>query len=426
MHSENFDITIKRISKIEGHADLNLKVREGKVETIELKITENKRFYVEAIEGKDFKIVPQISSRICGTCSTAHLMACTLCVENAMEIKPTEQTWLLRELTMHALMIRDHAMHLYLFCLPDIFKKDSILEFDEDLHYLLHEAFEIKKTGNNLSIAVAGRAVHPTFANVGSFSKIPEKEKLLQSVKELETIRPKVIKLIELFKEKDFKHENPTNYIGLDSEKFDYMRGNLKSSTGKIINKKDFLSHLNKKVIPYSTATGFEFQDKVYMVGALSRLNINKEHLHPNTKKDAKKALDLFPSNNVFHNNLAQAIEILHGIDKSIEIIKNNEFKEEPKPELKPKKGTGVACLEAPRGTLYYKMNFDETGKVTKGDLVIPTAQNQIKMEQDIKLFVPSILNKSEEEIQWEIEKIIRAYDPCMSCATNFLKINWV
>ncbi|MFH1364431.1 MAG: nickel-dependent hydrogenase large subunit, partial [Candidatus Aenigmatarchaeota archaeon] len=169
----------------------------------------------------------------------------------------------------------------------------------------------------------------------------------------------------------------------------------------------------------------FEFEGQPYMVGALSRMNLNKSSLHKDTKRDLANVLKIFPSNNVFHNNLAQAIEILHCIDRSIELIETAELKTEHIPELKHKITSGVGVIEAPRGTLYYMISMKSDGTIGYGNLVIPTAQNQLMMGRDVKNLVESILDKHRSHVEYELEKLIRAYDPCMSCAAHFLKVKW-
>lgn len=424
MHKD-FDINIDHISKTEGHADLELRVRNGKVEDVKLKISENKRFYTQAIRNKVFSGVPQLVSRICGTCSIAHLTCSTEAIEKALSIQPSKQTILLRKLTMYGMMIRDHAMHLYFFVLPDIFKKDSILEFDNSLSKWIEHAFAVKSSGNNLSKLVAGRAVHAIYEQIGYFSNIPKTEDVKKTIIELKQVREKVFDLLEILYNCDFNFERKTNFVALCTDDFSFLEGKIKSIEGVEIEEEDYWDYLNRVVIPYSQATGFKFEGKEYMVGASARLALNKDSLHKETKKDAKKYLDIFPSFNVYHNNLAQAIEILHSIDHSIEILETNEFKEENKPEIKIKSGKGVGVVEAPRGTLYHMIDLTSDGKIRYGNFVIPTAQNQIKMENDIKILVEQILDKDKHEIQHEIEKLIRAYDPCMSCASHFLRIKW-
>ncbi|MFH1294937.1 MAG: nickel-dependent hydrogenase large subunit [Candidatus Aenigmatarchaeota archaeon] len=426
MHKD-MDITLDGLSKIEGHAELDIKVRGGKVVSARLGISENKRFFTQAIRGQDYRALPQKVSRICGTCSIAHQMACLEAIENALGIVPTTQTMTLRNLAMYGLMIRDHALHLYLFCLPDIYGKDSVLEFDGPLHELVHDAFDVKAVGNALSTLVAGRAVHPPLPQVGGFTRFPEESSVKEVIRQLKSIRPKALKLIDIFQKSDFKFEHDVKFVGLVNKDYNFLEGEIQSSDGLCIPESMFWEHLNRVVIPYSQATAFHFQGANYVVGALSRVNLNKDSLHPDTKKDAATALAAFPSKNLYHNNLAQAIELLHSVDRSIDILSNTDFKAEPlvQPASRNNQVTGVGVIEAPRGTLYYMLDMNKQGKVIYGNLVIPTAQNQMTMEKDIRKLVPTILHLPREGIEHEIEKLIRAYDPCMSCASHFLKVKW-
>ena len=428
MHNIDIDLSIDRLSKIEGHGQLDLKVKDGKVEDLKFKIVENKRFYTEALIGKPFIAAPQLMSRICGTCSIAHLLCCIEAVENALEYKPSEQVKILRKLTMYGLNIRDHALHLYFFSLPDVFNKDSILDFDENNekeHRFVHEAFAVKSAGNNLSKLIAGRSVHAPFPMVGGFTKTPTKEEIQPVIDELKSIRPAVFNLMEVFEQWKTTLKRKTNYVALITDDFSYLDGHIETSNGFCIPEDKYKDHLEKIVIPYSTATGYNFKGENYLVGALARLNMNKSAIHPNTKRDAQRFLNWFPSEDVFDHNLGQAIEILHCIDHSIEILESYEFKPEKLQILKPKASTGVGVIEAPRGTLYYKVDLDEKGLIKDANVIVPTQQNQINIELDIRKFVEENLKMDKEQMALEIEKIIRAYDPCMSCATHFLKINW-
>jgi sulfhydrogenase subunit alpha len=414
------------LSKIEGHTDLDVKVRNGKVEDINLKISENKRFYTQAIRGKDFKNLPLITSRICGTCSVAHLTCCTEAVEKALGLEISDQTRILRKLSLYGLMIRDHAMHLYLFVLPDILGKDSVLDFDKSQHKLIHDAFKVKGVGNSLSKLILGRAVHGIYSQIGGYTKIPDEKNIKKMIKELKSAREETLDIIEIMHDCDFKFERSRNFVALAPSDFSFLEGNIKSTSNLDIAEKDYSNHLQRVIIPYSQATGFELQKNEFMVGALARMNLNRKNINKKTKKDVKKFLNVFPSINVYHNNLAQAIEVLHSIDHSIEILQGNEFKNEKEIKLKAKNCEGVGVIEAPRGTLYYWIIMEKDGKIKYGNLVIPTAQNQIIMESDIKRLVQGMIHERKSKIQMEIEKLIRAYDPCMSCATHFLKVNWV
>lgn len=431
MHTCDLDISINRLSKIEGHADLDIKIKNGKVEHVDLHVMENQRFYTQAVKGKPALAVPQMVSRICGTCSVAHLTGCVEAVEKTLDIKPSEQTMVLRKLMMHSLMIRDHALHLYFFVAPDLFGIDSILEIDEDKKEIIHQALHVKEAGNNLSNLIGGRSVHAMFEQVGGFSKAIDNDKIPEVVEELKSIRPLIMDLAELFYNCDWEMKRKTRFVALKTEDFSYLEGYIATSEGEKIEEKDYWNHLHSVVLPYSQAKGFEFEGEEYMVGSLARLNLNKEAMHENTKKDMKKYLDVFPSDNIYHNNLAQAVEIMHSIDHSIELLESREFVKEE--IVKPTKmsGEGVGVVEAPRGTLYYYLGVED-GKVKYANLVIPTAQNLINMREDVRKVVTDICSDNvaptkewEEKIKLEVEKMIRAYDPCMSCASHFLKINW-
>lgn len=428
MHTCDLDIEINKLSKIEGHADLDIKIRQGKVEDVVLKVMENVRFFNQAVKGKPFVSVPQLVSRICGTCSIAHMTACIEAVEKTLGIVPSEQTMLLRKLTVYSLMIRDHALHLYFFAMPDLFGLDSILDLPDDKKELIHEALHIKEAGNNLSNLIAGRAVHATFEQVGGFSNEVDMSKVPAMIEELKSVRQYALNLADIFYNCPWELKRKTNFVAIVTDDFSFLEGKIKSSTGAAVEEKDYWDHLHSVVLPYSQASGFEFEGKEYMVGSLARMNLNKDNLHPNTKKDAQKYLDVFPSENIYHNNLAQAVEIIHSIDHAIEILETHKFqKEEP---VKPTNlsGEGVGAIEAPRGTLYYWMAIDD-GKVRYLNLVIPTAQNLINLRADIRKIVIDLCEgdcpdeKLEETIRKEAEKIIRAYDPCMSCASHFLRV---
>lgn len=425
----NFDLKLDRISKVEGSASLEVRVAYNKVEHVHFKITEFKRFYTQALKGKPILALPQLLSRICGTCSNAHLMCSIEACESALGIIPSEQTMLLRILTMYGLMIRDHALHLYLFVMPDLYGKDSFLDFDENdpvEHQLLHDGFEIKAAGNFLATLVAGRSVHAPYPTIGGFTSFPTKEGIVRAIEKLERVRLAAVRLIRIFKEAPFHFDRRTNYVALVGDRYDFLTGCINTGKGECIPEQYFREHLERVVLPYSQASAYKHEGECYMVGALARINLAKERLHPRAKVESESALQLFPSTDVFYNNLAQAIEILHCIDDAIEILRAHEFRPEPIMKKAPREAVGVGVIEAPRGTLYHRVNLGSDGIVREGEIVVPTGQNQINIEEDVAKLVQSLVPQMpKEKIILEIEKLIRAYDPCLSCAAHFLKVDW-
>jgi len=432
MHT--FDLSLEHITKVEGAANLLVKVVDDKVTKVEFGIVEYKRFFTEAMKGKPIGAIPSHLARICGTCSNAHIMCAIEACEHALDIQPSKQTEILRDLTMHGLIIRDHALHLYLFSMPDIFGKDAFLDFDEsdpEQHQLLHDAFDIKSAGNYLATLIAGRSVHATYPTIGGFLHFPDEAGVTEAIKKLQSIRPAILRLAEVFRKSPFHFDRQTNFMALvPFGNFGYLNGNIATSKGESYGEDKFREHLERTVLPYSQASAYQYKGDSYMVGSMARVSLAEDKLHPKTKESLAEVLKLFPSTDIYHNNLAQVVEILHSVDEGIDLLTNNKFVPEPVIKMPSASwrsdAVGVGVVEAPRGTLYHKVVLGADGLIKEGEVVVPTGQNQKNIEEDIGKLVESLLsNTPREKINFEIEKLIRAYDPCMSCASHFLKVDW-
>jgi coenzyme F420-reducing hydrogenase alpha subunit len=327
---------------------------------------------------------------------------------------------------MHGLMIRDHAMHLYFFCAPDELGADSVMELAKTHHDLVHEAFHVKGAGNNLSKLVLGRAVHGQFAQIGYFTNTPTPEGVKAVVDELKDTRAMALRACDLFYKSPFELKRTTHFVALGGGDYNYLDGEIHSTQGLCVSPAMYRKHLEHIVKPYSQASAYALDKTDYMTGSLARVNLNKKQLHRDTVRDCKQYLSVFPSKNIFHNNLAQALEIVHGIDRSLEILETTEFKPDTKPQITAKKSDGIGLLEAPRGNLYYMLSTNADGAITFADIITPSSQNQNNMENDLRQVVQQNLDKPRETIEFEMEKLIRAYDPCFSCASHFLKVKWV
>jgi len=426
MHT--FDLNIGEISKIEGKASLSVKVENDTVTECKFAITEFKRFYTMALRGKDVMALPQLSCRICGTCSNAHLMCAIKAAEHALGIVPSEQTETLRKLVNFGLIIRDHGLHCYVFALPDILGIDNILELDEnnpDEHQLLDDTFIVKAAGNELSKAIGGKSVHAPYPTIGGFTKLPDQQTFPALINKLEEARPSVLRLIKIFFDCPFELLRDVEFLAYMDPTFSFLNGAMLRTNGETIPEAEIAKYYEYVSIPYSHASGYHFDGKVQMTGALARLNIARDRLHPRTKEDASEALAKFPSKNIYHNNLAQAIEILHAIDSSIEILKNLTLTPERPAMIKRQQGTGVGMIEAPRGLLYYKITLNDKGSMSDVQIIVPTGQNQIGIEEGLHQYIQDHLEKGQDQLAGDAERIVRAYDPCMSCASHFLKVKW-
>ena len=210
-------------------------------------------------------------------------------------------------------------------------------------------------------------------------------------------------------------------------ERYGFIDGILQTSKGERFTEDEFTKHLEHTVLPYSQASAYRCNGQAYMVGSLARMNLAKDRLHPKTQSEIASIIAKFPSTDIFYNNLAQAIEILHSIDDATEILTTRTFVSEPIIKVPMREGTGVGLVEAPRGILYHRVTLNTDGTVKEGEIVVPTGQNQINIECDVAALVQQMLpsDPTKEHMTTEIEKLIRAYDPCMSCASHFLKVSW-
>src|SRR5215203_6153215 len=427
------NIVIGTITKIEGNAGLKVIIEDDVVKDLQFIIGDYRRFFTTAVRGKRIIAVPSFLSRICGTCSVAHLFASLIAIESTQGIAVTEQTKALRRLAYDELMIRDHALHLYFFVLPDVLGVDSILDVPDDPddpgHTLLHDSFDIKRLGTDISNATVGAAIHAPWPTVGGSLRTPDIAKFPDLIARLEAVRPKVLRGIDTFFKWDASLVRNMDYLGLRNDaRFDFLEGDIVNSNGRRIASSEFKIYLQYVQIPHSHAEGYQFSDtgEDYLVGALARINLNRDLLHPRTRDEAANYLSAFPSNNVYHNNLAQAIEVLHCVDDAIDLLRTIQVADEKPVRTSATAGTGVGVIEAPRGLLYHMAKVDDEGVIEDYDVIVPTAQNQINIENDLRDYFNENPDKDEETLRVNAESIIRAYDPCMSCATNFLKMDLI
>ncbi len=426
MHDSE-DFYLRNITKVEGHANLSLKLRNKKVESCEFRITESQRFFEEIVEGRHFSQIPLIVARICGLCSSSHLITAIEAIERALDFSPSEQTLLLRELATNAEFLKSHSLHLYMLALPDYLNKESVLRFEEKEHHFIHDGLELKKAGTDVLIALGGRPHQTVNLRVGGFTRFPPQEKIDAVRKTLEQAREKAIDAIKLFsgfaKKNTFARK--TNYVALVGSGYCLLCGAIKCTDGTIVDEEHYLDHLHEFLVPYSTAKQDKFNGEEYMVGALARMNLNKKEMYPSVKKLIKENKLKFPNQSPFYNNVSQALELLQCIEHSLKIIDELHVRKEPIPKIKPRESEGIGVTEAPRGVLYHSYKLNSRGFIESGNIVVPTLQNCRNIEGDLKQFVPTLLSKPREKAEYEIEKLIRAYDPCISCSTHFLKVRW-
>jgi sulfhydrogenase subunit alpha len=431
---KNVDINVHHITRVEGHGNINVSIRNGAIEKCEWSIPEAPRFFEAMVVGRSWNELHHITSRICGICSIGHTLASLKATEAAMGIQISEQDLKLRKLALHAENLQSHILHLGFLVLPDLMGVGSVIPLASTNLAEVKIVLKLHRTANEMSNLLCGRTTHPQRLIPGGFSKIP-------SIKELTALRTKLQDSIPNFKAVAglFKSlagnfpafERETEFIALsDESEYALYDGQLASTDTGTAPVNEYLTYTNEYVIPQSTAKWAKHNRESYMVGALARLNLNYKRLSPMAKKTAEM-FDLKPTcHNPFMNNIAQLVEVVHSVEDSVRLINDLEaagLKSQPdynNPSIKVKAGKGVGAVEVPRGILFHDYSYNDAGVCTKANCIIPTNQNHSNISLDMKALVPQIVNKQQKEIELALEMLVRAYDPCISCSTHVVKVD--
>lgn len=414
---------MESIPKIEGHATFYAHLKAGRIEKAQMIGLENDRFVEKILFGRKFYEAPIITSRICGICPTIHNITSTRAIEDACGITPTKQTKNLRRLMLCGQIIQSHSLHLYLLVLPDFVGSSSSFELQKNHPDLFENAIILKQYADAILDVIGGRAVHPISNVPGGFKKFPEKaslKKLLElSLRAEETAR----KTLSLFAGFSYpKISRKILYSGLIDTEYGFYQGKVLNSSGEKFSAKNYNDYIYEELRHYTRAKFATLKGKEMMVGAMARINLNFDQLEQTVKKVMEDLNIPASPDNPFDNIVAQAIENYHFVVLSKNIIetfikKGLDKKEPVKPPQKHSKGT--AACEAPRGTLFHHYELDKEGYIVQCDIITPTVQNLPAMELDMKNLAPVISDMEPEERNKTIEMLIRAYDPCITCATH-------
>lgn len=431
--NKTLHIDVKEIARVEGHGNLSVRLDDGEITRLELQIVESPRFFESFLRGRRWDEAPHITGRVCGICSVTHTTASAKAIEAACGITPTEQTVRLRKLLLHGELIQSHVLHVCFLAIPDYLGVDSVIPLASSHPEVVKRALKMKRLANDLCRVVAGRHIHPPGFHVGGFSHFAGEDELREILKQLKDARADVAALIETvatLQQPEFSRPTEFSALRTDGE-YALYDGELASShSPDTIPVSRYRDRVIESVVPHASAKHVRSPwSPSYAVGALARFNLNHAALHP-AARAAAAALGLSaPSTNPFDYNRAQCVEVVHCLECAIELTEgliSDGLVVEPRP--RPTRfGRGVGAVEAPRGVLFHEFELDEAGVIRESNLVIPTGQNLANIEDDLRAFVPHLLNNGAErdEIQHKLEMLVRAYDPCISCATHFLDIDW-
>ena len=415
-------INVDYIARVEGQGALKIEItKDKKIEILEFKIFEPPRFFESFLIGRKYYEVMELTSRICGICPVAHQITALRAVENALEIKISDQTSDLRKLIAISAHIQSNVLSMYFLSLPDLMGYESIIPMGKDHIDIIKRGLMLKKLGNDITETIGGRSIHPVTMIVDGFTSIPSKNKFENIRKRLVDAKKAAFDTVDLFANLNIPNfTSKCEHASISNEKYYAInQGHFKSNKGLDIDESNYRDFIFEKQKPYSTALHSYIKNRdSFMVGPLPRVNINFNQLSDDAKKAANNSGYKFPNYNPFVSHLARAIELVHDIDESIEIIDRLQFKQK-KSNIICKSGFGAAITEAPRGSLYHGYTLDNNGIVKKADIVPPTAHNAYNIESDMNEFVQTILDEPVDDITLKCEMLVRAYDPCISCSAH-------
>jgi coenzyme F420-reducing hydrogenase alpha subunit len=419
-------IEVPALARVEGEGGLYIGLENGKAVEIRLDIYEPPRFFEGFLKDRFLQEVPDITARICGICPVAYQMSSAYALENALGIKTPPQVRALRRLMYCGEYIESHALHIYLLQAPDMLGKQSALELAADAPEVVKNALRLKKIGNDLLKAIGGRSVHPVNVCVGGFYSWPDEKALRNLLPDLEWGLNAALETVK------FALTLPYPYLEIDYEfvalhhpdEYGVIEGDVLSSNGRKLSIAEYENGYIEEHVRHSNALHSRTVDNnTYLVGPLARLNLNHEQLLPKAKQALKESGIQLPLKNPYKSLIARAIELVHFYEEAIQLVKNYKPSGPAHVELKLREGEGAGATEAPRGLLYHRYKIDGNGMIQFAKITPPTAQNLPRIEADLFALTPRIVKMPEAEAVLTAEHLVRAYDPCISCATHFLKL---
>jgi sulfhydrogenase subunit alpha len=430
MATGNVRIDVHHITRVEGHGNIVVDVKNGQLKQCDLEIPETPRFFEAMLRGRPYHESSHITSRICGICAVGHATASLRATEKALGVEPSEQTILLRKLNFHGEILDSHILHAYMLVAPDLLGAPSVVPLAKSAPDVVLRALRMKKLSGDLCAAICGRHTHPIAMTVGGFTHYPSKADLETLRQRLIDCRADVDTTVELFQTLRIPaFERDTEYIALSKpDEYCFIDGVIKSTDGGTWPVEDYRKITNETMVKRSTAKRTRNKRESYMVGALARVNVNHDQLNPKARA-AATALNLKPKCvNPYMNTVAQVVEIAHCVEDSIrlcdELLARGVTWEAPVAPTRMS-GEGVGACDVPRGTLFHNYVLED-GLVSGANCVIPTGQNLNNIEADMRSLVPTLLDRRTEEITLSLEMLVRAYDPCISCSAHMLDVTFV
>jgi len=427
-NTEQRTIKVDALARVEGEGALHLRVKDGAIEDLKFRIYEPPRFFEALLQGRDHTDAPDITARICGICPMAYIISACQAMENAAGLQVTGPLRDLRRIAYCGEWIESHVLHAFLLHAPDFLGYQDAIQISRDHPEIVSKALRLKKAGNSILEVIGGRAVHPVNFKVGGLYGLPSKADLLDLEEELKWCLDTALELTRFVGGLDFPdYQYDYHCVSLrHPDEYPIHEGRIVSNRGLDIPVSDFEQHFDEEHLQRSNALhGVHKASKApYLVGPIARYNNNFSQLSDLAKEIAGEA-GLGPLvNNPFQSIVVRMVETVYAFEESLRLLRDYREPDAPSITVEPKSASGFGCTEAPRGICFHRYDLDDQGRILKARIMPPTAQNQKQIERDLWGVVEGHLELPDDKLQWVCEQAIRNYDPCISCATHFLKLS--
>ena len=419
-------IKVDYLARVEGEGALYVKIKDNTVVDIKFKIFEPPRFFEAFLRGRIFNEAPDITARICGICPIAYQMSSVHAMEDAFGVTVDGQLRALRRLIYCGEWIESHALHIYMLHAPDFLGYPDAIQMAKDHPDIVQRGLQLKKAGNEVVALLGGREIHPINVRVGGFYKVPSKQELSSLAEKLKWARDAALETVRWTATLPFPDfEQDYEFVALrHPEEYPFNEGRLVSNKGLDISVYEYDNHFIEEHVQHSNALHSVHKGhSSYFVGPLARYNLNFDKLSPLAQETARSVGLSDVCRNPFQSIIIRSVEVLYACDEALRIIEQYEKPDKPALEIQPHTAVGYGCTEAPRGILYHRYRIDDKGMILDAKIVPPTSQNQKTIENDLWQFITQHVKLSNDQLTLQCEQAIRNYDPCISCATHFLKL---
>jgi coenzyme F420-reducing hydrogenase alpha subunit len=425
-------LKVDYLARVEGEGSLFIKMKGDQLEDVKLSIFEPPRFFEAFLRGRPLEETPDITARICGICPVAYQMSSVHALEKALGITNwSEDMHLLRRLLYCGEWIESHLLHVFMLHLPDFLGFQDVIGIAQKEPELVKLGLKLKKSGNEIVRVIGGREIHPINVKVGGFYHLPTQVQL-QKLKDL--LASQIEDMYQVVRKMSQLHfpqlRRPYTFVALSSSQEYAMNQGIIKTSYESFSIEDYEDHFEESHANYTHALHSNYKERgEYLVGPLARFSLNYDLLSEGLKELVREIKLEIPCLNPFKSIVVRAIEATYAFEEAVRILEKllSKFSKQSSIEISfaiPfKKGIGCHATEAPRGLLYHRYEVSEKGLIEEAKIVPPTSQNQRIIESDVREFVKNNWRLSDEDLTWKCEQAIRNYDPCISCATHFLKI---